>query len=498
MLITAALIRLAVVESVDLRAVWMPATLEGMSTISVDDASSSTLYEQLVYDHGSYAVAAGIAAAPASPSTSPSSRLLPPSLSMVPSPSSPLSRRSSGGGGGGGGAASASAADFTAGVVSPLPPQLGELAALSTVKTLRHLRLPMLSSAAFKTLVSGLASLVTLTVEGLVPSDGDATGIDFSKLGDLTNLEQLQIRGSRGGLTLSPFAFGGGINNLGFLDQLTVLEVTGLRAANAEEFGYLARLRRLRALCLGDCELWDEGVYQALSSLTSLTHLRLEVGGGEQSHLAAAIKNMSKLVRLDLMLYHLPAGLAKIVGSLQALETLCLQPFDFSSEDDVAEDRTVPANENALAAACAAAQVSEVRWGMLGRTSTHKCAFQTGARLMMESQDSLKAKLKRSLPNTVAVAVHLFDSVELSAANFMQAVHFHPAASGAAAATDVGGGGGAGRERGGARRERGTRPKFSNDNNSNARGRRTSAATVAAMMGVAGARGTRASASLSN
>lgn len=421
--VAAAAMRRLALESADLRAVWIPATIDGMSAISLDAVSSSSLYESLVQDHGDHAVAAGIAvSAAASPPSSPAAEAVPPTSMLSPS------RRSVDVSGAGGAAGSAA--------LPASRPLLAELVVLSTIKTLRHLQLPTLPSAVFKTLVAGLPSLITLTVESIVPSDGDVNGIDFSKLGDLAELKKLQIRGrSRGGLTLSPFTFGGGINNLGLLKHLAVLEITGLRGANAEDFGFLASLHGLQALCLGDCELWDEGVDHALSTLATLTHLRLEGGGGAQSQLGAAIQKLSKLVRLDLMLYHLPAGLAKTIGCLQSLETLCLQPFDFSSEEGF-EDHAgvVTANENAFAVACAASQASEVRWGMLGRDASCRCAFQASTRtdtvLAMESQSTLQARLKRGLPNALAVEVHFFNSPELSSANFMEAVHTYSARAG--------------------------------------------------------------------
>jgi hypothetical protein len=288
---------------------------------------------------------------------------------------------------------------------------LPTLTEFSTVRTLRHLQLPMVSSAMFKELAKEGQHLLTLTTPVLCPLPSDSAGIDFSVLGNLVAAETIQIRGEQPiGFTVPAFAFGGGINNLGMLTQLTVLELSGMQLAPALDFAFLGNLHRLLVLCVGDCILWDASVYESLGLLEELKYLRIEVGTGHHSdQLPAAVQKMKQLIRLDLAFSHVPASLAAVVPQLPELRVLCLQPFTHLERESAAM------HEDTFNVFVSAPHLATIYWATLN-AGTDKIAFPEGNLTC----SSLRLRLHRLLDSSAAVHILPNGDDRCSASSFMK------------------------------------------------------------------------------
>jgi len=154
--------------------------------------------------------------------------------------------------------------------------------------------------------------------------------LDFGKLAQLTSLRRLQLRAACGGLTLPSFAFSGGLAALSNLKDLTKLSLTTLKNVPGSDFGFLRHLSNIEELEIGDCSDWDNETYDCLGYLTKLRCLRLECGRSDDG-LGRALKDMHRLVHLDLIMFGISSTLADALQMLPSLTTLSVWPVEDSA-----------------------------------------------------------------------------------------------------------------------------------------------------------------------
>lgn len=297
---------------------------------------------------------------------------------------------------------------------APIDPSSAEV--FSVLSSLKHIELPPTSAAFLEALAIAAPGLEAVAVELTSPAEGRYASLDFHKIAGLRLLKLLQIR-SPYGLSPPVFSFNGGLERLGSLSMLQALELTGLRECAGADFAWLSECPELRALAIGDCTLWgDDGTAcEALGTLTRLESLRLEVGGSfEGQLLAATLSKLTRLVRLELMLWDVAQEIGPALASLPELQSLTVQPLAVTDEDARADTIV---NQRCFDAVTAAIQISEMRWCLLSPELSAvglvlKDSYETVTPHM------LRSRLERSLPGAV-VQVLTSNNASCIGADFM-------------------------------------------------------------------------------
>ncbi|XP_078591099.1 uncharacterized protein LOC144870589 [Branchiostoma floridae x Branchiostoma japonicum] len=182
--------------------------------------------------------------------------------------------------------------------------------------------------------------------------------LDFGKFCSMRNLWQLQLKGVCG-IRLPAFSFSRRLNELSKLTNLRVLSLTTLQDVPANMFDFLPSLVHLHTLKLGNCTHWDLEVYQNLGQLTGLEYLYLE-NSGASPDICVALRNLTQLKVLELVIFMLPADLSIILPSLPLLHTVVLVPH---MEDEMGE-----VNSNCLSiieSLQSCSQLKKLRWGIV-------------------------------------------------------------------------------------------------------------------------------------
>ncbi|XP_076318365.1 uncharacterized protein LOC143229642 [Tachypleus tridentatus] len=185
--------------------------------------------------------------------------------------------------------------------------------------------------------------------------------IDFIKMGRLTNLNSLWIRGG-GGLQLSPLLSSGSLWCLGNLTLLRHLHLTTLVGAPSESFQFLEKLLLLESLAIGDCYSWNSWNYSCLGKLKHLKKLRLEKGGQlNDPSLQNALSNLTCLEELQLLCFVIPSNLGSALEKLQNLSQLVIWPDIYKQAPRV--------NQNTIEAVSSLKTLHKFSWGVMSLPS---------------------------------------------------------------------------------------------------------------------------------
>ncbi|XP_076442649.1 uncharacterized protein LOC143281335 isoform X2 [Babylonia areolata] len=190
------------------------------------------------------------------------------------------------------------------------------------------------------------------------------TKLDVGRFGRLTRLQELRLSGVSS-LALPSFTFSGSLPELASLKHLHTLSLTSVCALRDSEFSFLADMKQLRVLELGECLQWTEETYRAVGELCNLQHLRLECGGEiPDCGLGDAVSKLTKLQRLELILFTIPATLERALSHLPHLDTLVVWPNAYHGLSPAL------VNSHALAAVVGLQGLRTLEWGVVVRPSS--------------------------------------------------------------------------------------------------------------------------------
>lgn len=286
-----------------------------------------------------------------------------------------------------------------------------------TLPTLKHLWLPDGTPfSAVDVFTSEVANLETLLVDGFNESSSSSDSLNFGEFARLKNLRSLQLRAPLG-WALPAFSFAGGTETLSELTNLRVLELTGVTNASPADFIFIRDLTHLHTLALGDCGLWDAGMYGALSGLTSLVRLRLDmlVEDAANPSLAHCLKPLSRLKRLDLFAVE-AYDLENALATMQNLTTVVLVPY---SED---AGRIAAVNTACIDAVVGADQLEDVRVSFIGAESSQQIAYGDDYVTASALRHSFKGPNRRNVSVCCSA-----DKSTFSSANFLEECKLHKA-----------------------------------------------------------------------
>ncbi|XP_035695030.1 uncharacterized protein LOC118428878 isoform X2 [Branchiostoma floridae] len=245
--------------------------------------------------------------------------------------------------------------------IFPYPPIILALSHIDSLRQLHFVDQP-LPVCILEEVPRFLPHLETLVAKRIVCSEyasrTSPTPLDFGKFCSMRNLRQLQLKGVCG-IRLPAFSFSRRLNELSKLTNLRVLSLTTLQDVPANMFDFLSSLVHLHTLRLGNCTHWDLEVYQNLGQLTGLEYLYLE-NSGASPDICVALRNLTQLKVLELVIFMLPADLSIILPSLPLLHTVVLVPH---MEDEMGE-----VNCNCLSiiqSLRSCSQLKKLRWGII-------------------------------------------------------------------------------------------------------------------------------------
>ncbi|PVD26670.1 hypothetical protein C0Q70_14348 [Pomacea canaliculata] len=243
---------------------------------------------------------------------------------------------------------------------------------LDLLMGLRHIEFGLVPAAVVHAVVEKLTRLEVFKAEHItlftdIYSEQmwtTPTKLDVGKFGSLVHLRELRLRGVLG-LVLPTFTFNGSLSELAHLKHLHSLSLTSLHAMRDSDFNFLADMKHLRELELGNCLNWTSQTYLLLGELRELRHLRLECGGEiPDIGLGDALLYLTKLERLELILFVIPASLNKALSELTCLHTLVLWP------DTGCGILPATVNSNAVAAVLNVKHLQVLEWGLMVKDSS--------------------------------------------------------------------------------------------------------------------------------
>ncbi|CAH1791599.1 unnamed protein product [Owenia fusiformis] len=196
-----------------------------------------------------------------------------------------------------------------------------------------------------------LRSLRTLlkisTSENYTPS------LDLSKFAESRKLEELFIKGDNP-YALTSFSSDSILLKNGFqnLQTLSLLNLKG----NGDELAFLASLKNVSKLELGNCTDWSSEMYQHISAMTGITMLRLEQGGESAAQgLPLVFKNLKKLDVLQLILFDVSHN--ELLPKMTYLNSLQLCPQGGEKSGQV--------NKDTYATLCKLSHLKDLEWNFL-------------------------------------------------------------------------------------------------------------------------------------
>ncbi|XP_022246723.1 uncharacterized protein LOC106463188 isoform X2 [Limulus polyphemus] len=237
---------------------------------------------------------------------------------------------------------------------------------LGHLRNLQHLAFGEVVPEVLPAVSETVTHLQTLTAECVTEATGASVWttlckVDFSKIGRLSYLNYLWVRGG-GGLRLPSLMSNGGLQSLENLTMLRHLHLTTLVGVPSESFQFIEKLPLLESLAIGNCFSWTRETYALLGKLKQLKKLRLEKGGQlHDTSLQNAISNLTQLEELQLLCFVIPTSLGSGLQKLKHLSRLVMWPDTYRQAPKV--------NQNTLKAVSSLTKLKKFSWGVMSSQS---------------------------------------------------------------------------------------------------------------------------------